>query len=207
MRVFPGAALLGAVVGLVGGVALAAAAECATDAGGTRCVYRSLLPSSGLVSVCRDDTDCRVGHYYGDPAQPVWLTPPPTLAKLPRPEVVWLSATLAQVRFDCGPPCSVSYFFEARRRRLSEPRWFVLAVDTRRWLVALAEDRVLVIRQLFSGRPVTRIARDWAPGRWLGDAITTIHFDVDARLTLAWQRGPERAPVTERLSIPSFAAP
>jgi hypothetical protein len=83
----------------------------------------------------------------------------------------------------------------------------VLAADARRWLVAVAEDRALVIRHLFSGRAVTRIERDWAPGAWIGDAITEVHFDGDTRLTLVWRRGPERAPVTERLSIPSFAAP
>jgi hypothetical protein len=192
-------------VGLFGAAPVSVAAECAPDPGGTRCLYRSLLPSAGLVSVCRDDTDCRVGYYYGDPDRPVWLTPPPSLPGLPKPDVTWLSATLAQVRFDCGRPCSVSYFFEARRRRLSEPRWFVLAVDARRWLVAEAEGRAMLIRQLFSGRFVTRIERDWAPGPWIGDAITAIHFDADARVTLTWLRGPERVPVTERLSVPSFA--
>ena len=114
---------------------------------------------------------------------------------------------LAQVRFDCGRPCSVSYFFEVKRRRLSEPRWFVLAVDPRRLLLAAAEERALVVRQMFSAREVKRIERDWAPGPWLGDAITALHFDPDGRLSLTWLRGRDRAAVSERLSIPSFARP
>jgi len=206
MRLLPSAVLLGAALGLLGASASSHPAECVpAGAAGSRCVYRSLLPSSGIVATCRDDRDCRVGYYYGDPAAPVWFTPPPRLSTLPKPEVTWPTATLAQVRFDCGHPCSVSYFFEAKRRRLSDPRWLVLAVDPRRLLLAAVEDRALVVRQVFSGREVTRIERDWAPMAWLGDAITGLHFDPDARLSLTWLRGPERALVSERLSIPSFA--
>jgi hypothetical protein len=137
----------------------------------------------------------------------VWITPPPPLATLSRPEVTWLTATLVQLRFDGGAPDSMSYFFEARRRRLSEPRRSVLAADPRRLLLAEVEDRALVVRQVFSGREVMRIERDWAPGPWLGDAITGLHFDDDGRLSIAWLRGTRREAVAERVSVPSFARP
>jgi hypothetical protein len=79
----------------------------------------------------------------------------------------------------------------------------VLAVDPRRLLVAAAEDRALVVRQMFSGRPVARIERDWAPSPWLGDVITRLRFDPDGRLSLTWLAGAERAPVAERVSVPT----
>jgi hypothetical protein len=183
----------------------ARAEECSARAvgGPVRCLYRSLLPSAGLVAVCATDSDCRVGHYYGDPERAVWLAPPAGIATLPRPEVIWRTATLAEARFDCGRACSFSYFFEARRRRLSAPRWAVLAVDARRWLLAAAEGRALVVRQLFAGREVIRLERDWAPAAWLGEVLRDVRFDPDGRLTLTWLRGADRVAVTERVSVPS----
>ncbi len=184
----------------------AASGECAPEGTtGSYCLYRSLLPSSGIVASCRDDRDCRVGYYYGDPAKAVWFEPPSGMSTFPKPEVTWPTATLAQVRFDCGAPCSVSYFFEAKRRRLSPPRRFVLAFDPRRLLFAAAEERALVVRQVFSGREVARIDRDWAPAPWLGDVIVALRFDPDGRLSLTWLRGPDRAATSERVSIPSAA--
>jgi hypothetical protein len=118
--------------------------------------------------------------------------------------VFWREATFAEIRFDCGAPCRVSYFFEAKRRRLSAPRMQVLDVDTRRLLVAQADGRSLVVRQIFSGREVARIDRDWAPGPSLEPALPTIHFDPDGRLTITWLRGPDHTPVSERISIPSI---
>jgi hypothetical protein len=180
-------------------------ADCAPEPSGTRCIYRSPVPSSGIVTSCRGDRDCRVGYYDGDPEAPLWLTPPPDVPVLPKPQVIWHTGSLGEVRFDCGKACEVSYFVELKRRRLSEPRRDVVATDARRLLVALAEGRVLVIRQLFSGREVMRVGRDWAPGTTVSDAVTVAHFDPDGRLTLTWLRGPERTPVTERFSVPSFA--
>lgn len=106
------------------------------------------------------------------------------------------------MRFQIGAG-QVSYFFEAKRRRLSPPRPDVLAVDIRRLLIAQADGRAVAVRQLFAGREVARLERDWSPGP-LQAAITAIHFDLDTRLTLSYLRGPSREPVTERLSIPSI---
>lgn len=154
--------------------------------------------------MCRTDRDCRVGYYYGDPEKPVWLEPPSGLSALPKPEVIWHEATFAEVRFDCGSPCRISYFFEGKRRRLSPPRPQVLDVDPRRLLVAQADGRVLAVRQIFSGRDVARIERDWPPGPSLESALTTVHFDPDGRLSFTWLRGPDRTPVSERISVPSI---
>jgi hypothetical protein len=134
----------------------------------------------------------------------VWLEPPPGLATLPRPEVIWHEAAFAEARFDAGESGHVSYFFEAKRRRLSPPWPDVLGVDTRRLLVAQVDGHALAVRQIFSGREVARIERDWAPGLSLRAALTAIHFDPDGRLTIIWLRGPSRAPVTERISVPSI---
>ena len=180
---------------------------CSHDGGLTFCIYRSLLPSVGIVASCRDDGYCRVGHYYGNPSSDVvWFTPPSGLTTLPEPHVFWLTSTLAQVRFHCGPECSWSYFYDAIRRRLSEPRRLVMAVDTKRLLVAMAEERALVVRQVFSGRLVVRIERDWTPGLWVGAAITELQFNPDGRLSFTWLGGRERVPVTERVSVPSVPA-
>jgi len=198
--------VLGSVVGAMGaaGAPPPTPGECSDERGAASlCLYRSLLPSVGIVASCRDEHDCRVGYYYGNPSDAVWWMLPPGVAALPRPEVIWLTATLAQVRFDCGHPCSWSYFFEAKRRRLSEPRRSVLAVDAARLLVAVPEGRALVIRQVYSGREVARIEREWAPAVWLGDVITALHFDPDGRLSLTWLRGTERVAVSERVSVPS----
>jgi len=183
---------------------VATSGECsAAHAGVTLCLYRSLLPSAGLVSSCRGADDCRIGYYYGNPTDAVWLTLPPGMTTFPRPDVFWLTATLAQIRVDCGPHCSWSYFYEATRRRVSEPRRSVLAVDVRRLLMAVVEERALVVRQIFSAREVARIERDWAADVWLGEAITAVHFDPDGRLSFTWRRGKEREPVSERVSVPS----
>ena len=175
--------------------------ECTPD--GRRCLYRSMLPSAGLVADCRSDADCRVGYYSGDPDRATWFQPPPDVAALPRPSVIWRTATLAEARFDCGPACRFSYFFEARRRRVSPPRRSVLQVDPTRLLLAAAEDRALVIRQVFSGREVMRIERDWAPGA-VSDAVTALGFEADGRLAMTWLRGAGRTPVAERVSVPSI---
>ncbi|MDP2626940.1 MAG: hypothetical protein Q8Q58_08550 [Candidatus Rokubacteria bacterium] len=196
-------------------VVLAAAPATAADptpgecsgAGGaspSRCLYRSMLPSAGLVAECESDARCRVGYYAGSPTKATWLAPPRGLATLPKPRVIWHSATFAEARFDCGRSCSVSYFFEARRHFISQPRWFVLDVDLRRQLLAAAEERALVVRQIFSGREVARIERPWSQAAWLGDVVTTLRFDPDGRLSFTWLRGSERAPVSERVSIPSI---
>lgn len=180
------------------------AGDCA-GAGGDqpiRCLYRSAFPSTGLVADCRSDRDCRVGYYYGDPETPVWFTAPAELRSLPKPDVIWRAATFAEARFACGHGCTVSYFFEAKRRRLSPPRRDVLDVDLRRLLFAQPEGVSLVVRQIFSGREVARITRDWALPS-LREAITDLHFDPDGRLTFIWLKAPDRVPVTERVSVPS----
>ncbi len=208
MRALP--LVLGLAVGLgsTSGSPPVTPGECSIGSdGASLCLYRSLLPSAGIVASCRDGHDCRVGYYYGNPSDAVWFKPPQDTPMLPKPEVIWLTSTLAQIRFDCGHPCSWSYFFEARRQRLSEPRRSVLGVDPRRLLMALAEDRALVVRQVFSGREVARVERDWAPVTWLGDVITALHFDPDGRLSFTWLRGKERAPVSERVSVPSVPHP
>lgn len=184
-------------------VASTASAECVREgASGTYCLFRSLLPSTGIVAHCQQERgDCRVGYYYGDPAKATWIAPPPEIPVLSMPDVTWVTATLAQVRFACGPHCSESYFFEAKRKRLHGPRRDVMAVDTLRGLVATADGRALVVRVMSSGRELARIERDWAPGPWLGDAITALTFDPDGRMSFTWLRGPKREAVSERVSI------
>ena len=185
----------------------AKSAECA-GAGGeapSHCLYRSLLPSSGIVADCRSDRDCRIGYYYGRPSDATWFTPPAGMSALPRPTVLWHTATFAETRIGCGRDCAWSYFFEARRRILSAPRRDVLAVDHRRLLMAQVDGRALAIRQIFSGRDVMRLERNWAPGPGLAEAIREIRFGADGRLSLTWLEGPARAPVSERVTVPSFA--
>ena len=199
---------LGLWAGPAGAVASRATGECSAETAGVSfCLYRSMAPSIGIVASCREGAGCRVGHYYGNPSDAVWFTPPPGLTALPPPEVTWLTGVLAQVRFECGHGCSWTYFFEATRQRLFGPLRSVLAADRRRWLVAVAEPRALVVRQIFSGREVARIERDWAPAPWLGDVITAARFDPDGRLTFTWLRGSGRVPVSERVSVPSVPHP
>ena len=183
-----------------------AAAECSGPGGSgpSHCLYRSVLPSAGIVADCRSDRDCRVGYYYGGPERATWFTPPAGMAQLTKPEVIWHTATFAETRFDCGRPCTWSYFFEARRHQLSEPRRDVLDADYRRLLIAQPDGRALAIRQVFSAREVLRIERDWAPGLSPGEAIKEIRFDADGRLTFTWLKGPARERVTERVSVPSL---
>ena len=152
---------------------------------------------------CRTDRDCRVGYYYGDPEKPVWLDPPPDWRTLPKPDVIWRAATFAEIRFACGPTCHLSYFFEAKRRRLSPPRSQVLDVDLSRLLIAQTDGPTIAVRQIFSGREVARITRDWT-GASPTAALTEIHFDPDGRLTFTWLKGKDRTPVTERVSVPSI---
>jgi len=163
-----------------------------------------VLPSAGIVADCRNDRDCRVGYYYGRPDRATWFTAPAGMTLLPKPEVLWHNAAFAEVRFDCGRPCTWSYFFEARRNLLSQPRRDVLDADYRRLLMAQSDGHALAIRQIFSAREVFRIERDWAPPLSPGEAIQVIHFDPDGRLTFTWLKGPGREPVTERVSVPSF---
>jgi len=163
------------------------------------------MPSTGMVADCRSDRDCRVGYYYGGPEQATWLTPPAGMTTFPKPDVIWHSATFAEARVGCGRGCTWSYFFEAKRRQLSAPRHDVLQADYRRLLMAQVEGRALVVRQIFTAREALRIERDWAPGLALGEAITQIRFDPDGRLSLTWLKGPDRTPMSERVTVPSFA--
>ena len=80
-------------------------------------------------------------------------------------------------------------------------------MDVRRWLLAAAEGPAIVVRQIFAGRPVARIERAWAPGLSALEAVTAIRFDPDGRLTFTWLAGPDRRPVTERITVPSAALP
>jgi hypothetical protein len=181
--------------------------ECSGPGGPGRshCLYRSLMPSTGIVADCRSDSDCRVGYYYGEPSRATWFTAPVAMSTMPKPEVLWHTATFAETRIGCGRSCTWSYFFEAKRRFLSAPRRDVLDVDYRRMLMAQADGRALAIRHIFSARDVLRIERDWAPGLSVGQAITEIRFDPDGRLTFTWLKGPGRERVSERVSVPSFA--
>ncbi len=183
------------------------AGECSGSGGVgcSHCLYRSLMPSTGIVADCRSDRDCRVGYYYGGPEQATWFTLPAGMATLPKPDVIWHSATFAEARVGCGRGCTWSYFFEAKRRQLSPPRRDVLQADYRRLLMAQVEGRALAVRQIFTAREALRIERDWAPGLTVGEAVTEIRFDPDGRLYLTWLRGPGRTPVSERVTIPSFA--
>ena len=202
--------LLGALVMLGAGPA-AAASEAPADCSGpggdgpSRCLYRSALPSAGIVADCASDRDCHVGYYYGGPEKPTWFTPPPEMSKMPKPDVLWHTATFAETRFDCGRGCTWSYFFEARRHLLSAPRRDVLDADYRRLLMAQVEGRALAIRQIYSAREVLRLERDWTPGLPVGEAIKEIRFDPDGRLTFTWLKGPTRDRVSERVTVPSFA--
>lgn len=202
--------LLGALLLLAPWSAGAAArftGECSGSGGAepSHCLYRSLMPSTGIVADCKSDRDCRIGYYYGGPAQASWFPTPPGMPSLPKPQVVWHTATFAEIRCDCGHACTWSYFFEAKRRSLSEPRRGVLDVDFRRLLMAQVDGRALAIRHVFSAREVVRIERDWAPGLTAAEAIKEIRFDPDGRLSLTWLKGPGRAPVTERVTVPSIA--
>jgi hypothetical protein len=202
--------LLGALVMLGAGPA-AAASEAPADCSGpggdgpSRCLYRSALPSAGIVADCASDRDCHVGYYYGGPEKPTWFTPPPEMSKMPKPAVLWRTATFAETRFDCGRGCTWSYFFEARRHLLSAPRRDVLDADYRRLLMAQVEGRALAIRQIYSAREVLRLERDWTPGLSVGEAIKEIRFDPDGRLAFTWLKGPARDRVSERVTVPSFA--
>jgi hypothetical protein len=118
--------------------------------------------------------------------------------------VIWHDATFAEVRFEMDPARHLSYFFEAKRRRLSAPQPDVLSVDIRRLLMAQLDGAAIAVRQIFSAREVTRIERAWAPGRPPREALTAIHFDPDGRLTFTWLQGAARSPVTERISVPSI---
>ena len=160
------------------------------------------MPSTGIVADCESDTRCRVGAYYGSPDAPPGSRRRPGLDALPRPRVRWHGATFAEARFECGPGCSVSYFFEARRRRISPPRASVLGIDARRWLLAAAEG------------PTWWCGRSSRAGRWcassghgrqgclLREAVTAARFDPDGRLTFTWLAGPDRRAVTERVDDP-----
>ena len=79
----------------------------------------------------------------------------------------------------------------------------MLDVDLRRLLIAQVDGSDLAVHQIFSGREVARITRDWA-SLSLHDAITDLHFDPDGRLTFTWLKGKDRTPVTERVSVPSI---
>ena len=202
--------LLGALLLLApwqAGAAAPSAGECSGPGGAglSHCLYRSLLPSTGIVADCKSDTDCRIGYYYGGPDQVTWFSPPPGMATIPKPEVIWHSATFAETRIGCGPACTWSYFFEGKRRLLSEPRHDVLQVDYRRLLMAQGDGRALTIRQIFSARDVVKIERDWTPGLTASGAIREIRFDQDGRLSFTWLRGAQRMPVAERVTVPSFA--
>jgi hypothetical protein len=200
-------ALAGAALVALGWAGAAAAprttpGECTRD--GLYCLYRSIVPSAGLVADCRSASDCRVGYYYGAPEHATWFTPPAGTPAFPKPTVTWHTATLAEARFPCGPGCATSYFFEARRRRVSPPRRDVMEVDPTRQLLAAAVARALVVSQIFAGREVARIERPWAPASRLVDVVTGVRFDPDGRLAFTWLRGEERVPVTERVVVPSI---
>ncbi|HUO65874.1 MAG TPA: hypothetical protein VMT97_19310 [Terriglobales bacterium] len=186
--------------------AAAPAGECSGPGGAglSHCLYRSLLPSTGIAADCKSDSDCRIGYYYGQPDQATWFRPPPGMVTMPKPEVIWHSATFAEVRVGCGPSCTWSYFFEGKRRQLSEPRRDVLQVDYRRLLMAQGDGRALPIRHIFSARDVVTIERDWSPGMTASGAIKEIRFDPDGRLSFTWLKGDQRTLVTERVTIPSF---
>ena len=173
--------------------------------GPSHCLYRSLMPSTGIVADCKSDSDCRIGYYYGQPSQATWFTAPAAMSTMPKPAVLWHAATFAEARIGCGRPCTWSYFFEAKRRSLSAPRRDVLDLDHRRLLMAQVDGRALAIRHIFSARDVVRIDRDWAPGLALAEAINEVRFNPDGRLTLTWLRGPARERVTERVTVPSIA--
>jgi hypothetical protein len=70
--------------------------------------------------------------------------------------------------------------------------------------VAQEDGRDLAVRQIFSGREVARITRDWTSGPSMANALTEIHFDPDGRLTFTWLKGKDRIAVTERVSVPSI---
>lgn len=75
-------------------------------------------------------------------------------------------------------------------------------MDLRRLLVAQDDGAAIAVRQIFSGREVAHLTRDWAAAS-LRDAITDLHFDPDGRLTFTWRKGTDGTPVTERVSVPS----
>ena len=202
--------LLGALLLLAPLPAAAAApapAECSGPggAGPSHCLYRSVLPSAGIVADCVSDRDCRVGYYYGGPERATWYTPPQGMASLPKPRRDLAHGDLRRDALRLRPPCAWSYFFEARRHLLSEPRRDVLDVDYRRLLMAQVDGRALAIRQIFSARDVLRTRAGLGAGalRRRGDHGDPLRPRRAADLHLAQGSGRER--VSERVSVPSFA--
>jgi hypothetical protein len=188
---------------LVAATPAAALEECdrPPGPGPRRCLYRAALPAAGVVAECRGPSDCRVGAYFGDPEDATWFEPPPGWPRLPVPAVTWHTPTFGEARFAGPGGRAVSYFVDARRRRLSPARPDVLAVAAARQLVAAAEDAALVVRHVFSGRELLRLERAWAPGP-LPAAVVSARFEPDGRLALTWLRGPQRTPVSERVTVP-----
>ena len=47
------------------------------------------------------------------------------------------------------------------------------------------------------------IERPWATASQPGGVLAGVRFDPDGRIAFTWLRGEERAPVTERVVVPS----
>ena len=127
-------------------------------------------------------------------------TPPPGLATLPQPEVIWRAATFAEIRFACGPACTRQLLLRSQAPPPLRPTSPTCStVD-----LAPPADRAARTGARSRSARSSRAARspassgDWAPGLALARRSPR-----SASIPTAGSRSPgsgrDRTPVTERV--------
>lgn len=105
---------------------------------------------------------------------------------------------LAELRWSCGSPCSISLFVDLVNGRVSEQMQDVFAVDPARALAAVGAGRAIEVRRIFDGpEPVANVELDLSPVAAITSAIELAEFNAAGDLVLNYLKGPDFKPARE----------
>ena len=116
---------------------------------------------------------------------------------------------LAELRWSCGSPCSISLFVDLDKGRVSEQMQDVLAVDAARALAAVGARRAIEVRRIFDGpKPLAKVERDFSPVAAMPSAIESAQFNAAGDLVLNYLKGAAFTPTRDvvHLDLKSPAA-
>lgn len=119
----------------------------------------------------------------------------------PVPSIKSLNKNLTELFFSCGSPCNNTIFYDSNRG-LSLPFQYVVAVDSEKGIVVVAEENSLAAYNIFDTKRTLlfSIKRDWSPTVTLYTAIIKVKF-IGNQLYIKYLEGKEYNLKKEVISI------
>lgn len=134
-----------------------------------------------IVWECSDINKCKI-YILDRKGSRLWLDKE---IEFHEPKVRWLSKELAEIRISCGAPCWYCFYY-SRKYGLSSPFQFVIAVNSRRKVVAVVKNQYIYFYSMFKSKdePFSEYKMDYPDKTLFITAIKKAYFDRDGNLRI-----------------------